>query len=126
MVHDPKGFEEQDNHQSDAGCNKHLVDWFSNHFHNSTRVSVLDVGGGRGGLQDFVSRDLPETVRAALDWDCIDVTPSKRCKAFDGKSFGAAYEENSYDVVIFNYVLHHVADNTIDELKDAARVAKQY
>ena len=61
-----------------------------------------------------------------MDWDCIDVTASHECQAFNGKDLGKAYRDKSYDVVIFNWVLHHAGDNTIGLLREAKRVAKDF
>ena len=41
---------------------------------------------------------------------------------FDGRNLPAA--ANSTDLVLFNYVLHHAADDTIPLLKEARRVVK--
>jgi hypothetical protein len=36
------------------------------------------------------------------------------------------YENDSFDVVFFSYILHHAADNTIQLLRDAHRIARKY
>merc|ERR1712232_1175301 len=81
-----------------------------------------DVGGGRGGLKSLLREALgrPE----ALEYRCIDVTPSKECEKFDGISIGE--EAKSYDVVVFNYVLHHAGDSTIGLLEGARNTARHF
>lgn len=116
------GFEQQDNHHSSSNCNAVLLDWFQKEYgHVESTTEILDVGGGHGGLGEQVQAvAMPDS----LDWECIDVTESARCAAFDGQSLPHA--SDSKDMVIFNYVLHHAADDTIPLLRHARRVARKY
>ena len=71
-------------------------------------------------------KQLVSSTDRGLEWDCIDVTASQVCKQFNGKVLGNAYSDKSYDVVVFNWVLHHAGDATIGLLRDAKRVAKKF
>jgi len=116
------GFELQDNHHSSSNCNAVLLDWFQEEYGKvESTTEILDVGGGHGGLGDQVKA---VAVPDALDWECIDVAESVRCAAFDGESL--PHDSDSKDIVIFNYVLHHAADNTIPLLQHARRIARKY
>lgn len=114
------GFEMQDNHQS-LGCNNMFRDWFSGMYGHVSSLDVLDVGGGVGALGDL-ARSV--TIPGAISWECIDVTASDRCAAFNGQSL--PHNDLSKDLVVFNYVLHHAADDAIALLQHAHRVAKGY
>jgi len=115
------GFEEQNNHHSSKNCNSVFLDWFKDTYEFVQSLDVLDVGGGHGVLGDH-ARNV--TMNDGVDWECVDVTESARCAAFDGQSLPHA--TSSKDMVIFNYVLHHAADDTIPLLVDAKRVANKY
>lgn len=115
-----------ENHHSPMGCNSDFFTWISSVAHKmngsgdkSAPLEVLDVGGGDGNLGQ-------ETKRRSINvaWDCIDIVKRDRCKQFDGRTLPHA--NNSKDVVVFNYVLHHAADETISLLAHAQRVARKY
>ena len=116
------GFEAQDNHNTAVGCNADVLQWFNRTFLGTAedRVDVLDVGGGKGSLGTLVGGVL----QGRLAWDCIDVVPSTKCAGFNGLTIPRPAA--SKDTVIFNYVLHHAADNTISLLKEAVRVSRRY
>lgn len=109
------------NHGSPEKCSQPLFAWFNETFRNSTAssLSLLDVGGGTGEKSKFL-QTMDERLRA----QCIDVVASDACPQFDGESL-VAYADNSVDFVMFSYVLHHAADQSIPLLVDAKRVAKQ-
>jgi ubiquinone/menaquinone biosynthesis C-methylase UbiE len=44
-------------------------------------------------------------------------------KVFDGARL--KFKDKSFDVVLFNAVLHHAARNTIQLMKDACRIARK-
>ena len=92
-------------------------------------MSVLDVGAGGGEVDAFLQSKYKVKITA------IDVTPPSKnvwrfskvkfpVKVFDGKHL--KFEDNSFDVVLFNSVLHHAAKNTPSLLKDAARVSRRW
>jgi SAM-dependent methyltransferase len=45
-------------------------------------------------------------------------------KQFDGTHL--EYADDSFDMVLFSYVLHHAADDTLQLLRDAKRIARRY
>eukprot|EP00326_Haptolina_ericina_P028132 CAMPEP_0181184590 /NCGR_PEP_ID=MMETSP1096-20121128/9050_1 /TAXON_ID=156174 ORGANISM="Chrysochromulina ericina, Strain CCMP281" /NCGR_SAMPLE_ID=MMETSP1096 /ASSEMBLY_ACC=CAM_ASM_000453 /LENGTH=185 /DNA_ID=CAMNT_0023273367 /DNA_START=95 /DNA_END=652 /DNA_ORIENTATION=+ len=106
--------------------NAQFFDWFALTFNESgsSRISVLDVGGG-DGITGTVLRELLGPSGGRLNYTCIDSTPiSTDCAAYDGTAL--SYPDNSYDLVIFKFVLHHAADNTVGLLQDALRVRRAY
>ena len=83
-------------------------------------ASVLDVGSGDGTIANIWKQK-----RADLKVEGIDVfvrpTTLIPVRKFDGKTI--PFEDKSVDVVSFVDVLHH-ADNAIQLLQEASRVAK--
>lgn len=117
---DKIGSEEQNNHGSPAGCNGHVERELKQMALSNTHLRVLDVGGGKGGVGGLVRRTAP-----TVQWVCIDVHESKQCRQFDGQSLHG-FNNTSYDVVLFNYVLHHAAEHTISLLEEARRVSRRF
>jgi SAM-dependent methyltransferase len=85
--------------------------------------SWLDVGAGTGAMSVYLSNILRST-----NFELCDVHPPAHSnfpvKRIDGTHLD--YGSNSFDLVFFNYVLHHAADNTISLLRDAHRIARRY
>lgn len=85
--------------------------------------SWLDVGAGTGALSVYLSNILN-----SAQFELCDVDPPQHSnfpvKRIDGTHL--EYESDSFDMVIFNYVLHHAADSTIPLLRDAHRIARRY
>jgi SAM-dependent methyltransferase len=86
-------------------------------------ISWLDVGACSGCVSAYMSHYFQSTDMELLD---IDETAKRNfdVKLFDGSSLD--YPDNSFDIVMFSYVLHHAADDTIKLLKDAHRIARKY
>ncbi len=87
--------------------------------------SVLDVGSGSG----FISKELRDQLLRSNDAKtvkCVDVKNYHKVdlpfQMYDGVS--NPFEDNSFDTVIFVYVLHHT-DNQHQLLTDAKRVARR-
>lgn len=105
------------NHGSPEKCDEPMFQWF---LHDNNVTTILDVGGGDGKKGDIIEASSP-----SLRYDCVDLGKYGRCKAFDGEKF-AAYANNSRDVVMFLYVLHHAGHHTPSLLAEASRVARKY
>ena len=101
----------QPNH-SPSRCNHDLFNIKEFVLARSALLKVLDVGGGDGQAGRIAKKAAPSRV-ASLD-------VSGAGERFDGRNLPAA--ANSTDLVLFNYVLHHAADDTIPLLKEARRV----
>lgn len=99
------------NHGSPRACNIRLLDFFRRNVPSS--AAILDVGGGEGQMS-----------KLSRNYTCIDVFHTRACTRFDGKSLSHAAK--SFDVVMFNWVLHHANDNTIQLLRDAQRIARRF
>merc|ERR1719401_184527 len=119
---DKPGYEEQDLHETPFSCNVQLHDYVRATFAASAALRVLDVGGGTGAVLGYLQKALGPGTN--IDYNCIDVVPSAVCKAYGGKHL--AYGNRSFDIVIFNYVLHHASGSTLFLLEDAKRVARKY
>jgi SAM-dependent methyltransferase len=83
----------------------------------------LDVGADTGALSLYLSEILEST---RFDLCDLHVAPQANfpIKKIDGTHLD--HEDNSYDLVLFSYVLHHAADDTIRLLRDAHRIARRY
>ncbi len=85
--------------------------------------SWLDVGAGTGALSVYLSNIL-----RSENFELCDVCPPHNSnfpiRQIDGTHLD--YESDSFDLVFFNYVLHHAGDNTIPLLRDAHRIARRY
>eukprot|EP00747_Dinoflagellata_sp_TGD_P168593 gnl/TRDRNA2_/TRDRNA2_195350_c0_seq1.p1 gnl/TRDRNA2_/TRDRNA2_195350_c0~~gnl/TRDRNA2_/TRDRNA2_195350_c0_seq1.p1 ORF type:complete len:257 (-),score=61.94 gnl/TRDRNA2_/TRDRNA2_195350_c0_seq1:86-856(-) len=124
-----KGFEliGDGNHGSPRGCNELLFQFFRGTYGDSSRtpqLKVLDVGGGKGNLRKLLGEALNKSP-AEVDYRCIDVTESSACEKYGGDRI-VSEGEKAYDVVVFNYVLHHAGDSTIGLLEDAKKVARHF
>mmetsp|Transcript_635 Transcript_635/g.1998 ORF Transcript_635/g.1998 Transcript_635/m.1998 type:complete len:289 (+) Transcript_635:93-959(+) len=111
-------------HRSSYNCSMPIVSWLSDSFPAAVShgVEILDVGGGNGGLEDFVET---KTGRK-WSWACVDVEASESCKEYRGDRLQGVegLPEKSKDVVMFVDVLHHAVESTIDLLRDAARLSR--
>lgn len=85
--------------------------------------SWLDVGAGTGAVSVYLSNILRPSKIELCDIYLPDQS-NYPVKQFDGTRLD--YESGSFDIVFFNYVLHHAADNTIPLLRDARRIARRY
>jgi Methyltransferase domain len=97
--------------------------YFASHAESLKGSSWLDVGADRGAVSLYLSEILDST-----NFELCDVTLAPRCnfpvKQITGTQLD--YECNSFDLVLFSYVLHHAADDTIQLLRDAQRIARKY
>ena len=106
------------NHGSPDNCSTPVFRWFD--AHSSEFTSVLDLGGGQGEKGDALARTQPR-----LEYSCVDLETQGRCVAFDGKHL-SAYANQSIDVVMSVFVLHHAGASTPSLLAEARRVARKY
>ncbi len=83
--------------------------------------SLLDVGSGSG----YLAKELKKRLR--LKVVCVDVVDLRRTDVpmvlYNGQKL--PFGDNSFDNVLFSYVLHHAGPNQEKLLKEAKRVAKQ-
>lgn len=118
--------------QRDSGLDNpayrfHRDEAFFSHFVSQAKIlngcSWLDVGAGTGALSVYLSNIL-----RSQNFELCDVCPPRHCnfpvRRIDGTHLD--YESASFDLVLFNYVLHHAGDNTIPLLRDAHRIARRY
>ena len=106
----------QPNHSSPSRCNHDLFKFIKEFvLARSALLKVLDVGGGDGQVGRIAKKAAP-----SIEWRSLDVSGAG--ERFDGRNLPAA--ANSTDLVLFNYVLHHAADDSIPLLKEARRVVK--
>jgi len=120
-----KGFELGNNHGSPRDCNELLFQFVRGTYASragAQSLAVLDVGGGKGALKELLGTAVGNP--QAIEYKCIDVTASAACIAYGGERIKEA--SKSYDIVVFNYVLHHAGDSTIGLLQDAKEVARHY
>ena len=113
-----------DNHGSPTRCNEQFFRWIGEVLPTTgvTPLQVLDVGGGRGDLGRDTAKRIPNP--AKLHWECIDIVGSASCQEFDGRAI--PHPRASKDVVVFNYMMHHAADETVSLLSHARRVSRKY
>lgn len=97
--------------------------WLDRNRNELKGSSWLDVGADVG----CVSRYLSEYFQSS-DMELIDVIKKKNTifpvKIYDGSTL--KYPNDSFDIVIFSYVLHHAADDTIRLLQDARKIARKF
>merc|ERR1712046_193475 len=95
---------------------------------------MLDVGAGGGEIDAYFQKKYCVNITA------IDVAPPEKNRwakgdqgtgilgfpihVFDGKWLN--YENGSYDIVLFNMVLHHAAKTAPQLLQEAVRVSKMW
>lgn len=83
--------------------------------------SLLDVGSGSGYLAKELER------RLGLKVTCTDIVDLRKTDVpivlFDGKNL--PFADNSFDYLLFSYVLHHAGPNQEKLLREAKRVAKK-
>jgi hypothetical protein len=105
----------------------HRDEGFLSYFASNARkfkgCSWLDVGADTGAVSLYLSEILEST-----NFELCDVTPAPQSNFPVRKISGARldYENDSFDMVFFSYVLHHAADDTIQLLRDAHRIARRY
>jgi SAM-dependent methyltransferase len=97
--------------------------YFGSHAESLRGSSWLDVGADKGALSLYLSEILEST-----SFELCDVTLPTCCNFPVKKIAGTQldYECNSFDLVFFNYVLHHAGDDTLQLLRDARRIARKY
>ncbi len=85
--------------------------------------SWLDVGADTGAVSLYLSKLL-----GSKNFELCDVSVAPRALFPVRQISGATldYEPKSFDLVFFSYVLHHAADDTIQLLRDARRIARKY
>jgi SAM-dependent methyltransferase len=86
-------------------------------------MSWLDVGADRGCVSAYISAVIESTDMKLCD---IAIQPKHNfeIQKFDGKSLD--YEDKSFDIVLFSFVLHHASSSTIQLLKDARRISRKH
>lgn len=84
--------------------------------------SWLDVGADTGAMSVYLSEILKSNT-----FELCDVNAASRTNFPVRKIEGVAldYESNSFDLVLFIYVLHHAGNNAIQLLRDAHRIARK-
>jgi hypothetical protein len=107
------------NHNSRRNCAFPLTSWFE--AEGRDKLTILDIGGGSGDKGDLLRSTNP-----AIDYRCIDVDPPSGapCERFDGRHVKAA--NNSHDVVMFVYMLHHASGDAVQLLREAKRISRRY
>jgi ubiquinone/menaquinone biosynthesis C-methylase UbiE len=78
-------------------------------------VIVLDFGSGSGALSDYISKQLINSQVIPLDIEDVHEY-GKKPTIYDG--YKIPYKDNTFDVVICLFVLHHIPhqDKILDEL----------
>lgn len=102
---------------------KALFDWLAANRAELTGGSWLDVGAYTGCVDVYLSEMLQSDDFKLCDVDIAEKAFFPVTK-FSGSSLD--FEAGSFDMVFFSYVLHHAAENTIDLLQDAHRIARKY
>lgn len=96
--------------------------YFAAHAETLRELSWLDVGADTGAVSVYLSEILRST-----NFELCDTAPASQCnfpiRKIDGTRLD--YQDNSFDMVLFSYVLHHAGDNTINLLRDARRIARR-
>ncbi|MDQ3563140.1 MAG: class I SAM-dependent methyltransferase [Pseudomonadota bacterium] len=100
-----------------------FLSYFASHAEVLKGCSWLDVGANTGAVSLYLSEILDSS-----NFELCDITVARRSNFPVKKIAGTHldYESNSFDLVFFSYVLHHAADNTIQLLRDAHRIARKY
>jgi hypothetical protein len=105
--------------QRDGG----LLRYFGAHADELTGCTWLDVGAGTGCVSVYLSEILRSTQFELCD---VHVEPRTNFPVRPISGPGLPYPNKSFDIVLFSYVLHHAADDTITLLTDAHRIARRY
>lgn len=91
---------------------------------------VLDYGCGSGILLPFISTRCKEVhgfdvvpAFVELAKDLLKTKDVKNAFAYNDKDFRNKFQENSFDTIIINDVLHHM-ENPLDAISDAYRLLK--
>lgn len=86
-------------------------------------MSWLDVGAGHGCVSAYISAIIESKDMKLCD---IHIHPKHNfdITLFDGKSLD--YADQSVDIVLFSFVLHHASSSTIQLLKDARRISRKH
>jgi SAM-dependent methyltransferase len=100
-----------------------LYDFLAAHRADLASSSWLDVGADTGAVSIYLSEILKSETFALCD-----VNVAKRTnfpvRQFSGERLD--YDDDSFDIVLFSYVLHHAGDRAISLLRDAHRIARRY
>jgi len=81
---------------------------------------ILDIGAGAGWIAEEITKrkKANTTLLDVIDFNQTDL----KFVLYDGKT--SSFEDNSFDVVFLNFVLHHT-DNPIEVLKEAKRISRR-
>ena len=87
-------------------------------------TSVLDVGCGNGFLQYWLEKEIPFVTGLDLSLNMLRKNPNKI--RICGNAFKLPFRDDSFDLVIDSYMLHHVVESERQViLNEMARVAKK-
>jgi SAM-dependent methyltransferase len=99
-----------------------LLSYIVSHVDELRGCSWLDVGAGTGAVSVYFSEILKSSA-----FELCDVNVATRTnfpvRQIDGMTLD--YGRNSFDLVLFSYVLHHAGDNAIPLLRDAHRITRK-
>lgn len=97
--------------------------YFASHAAALQGSSWLDVGADTGAVSLYLSELL-----GSKNFELCDVSVAPRALFPVRRITGASldYAPDSFDLVFFSYVLHHAADDTIQLLRDARKIARRY
>lgn len=97
--------------------------WLNRNRHQFKDMSWLDVGADTGCVSAYMEEYLESTKHELID---VRVNPDHNftVHAFPGESL--PYPDNSFDIVLFSFVLHHAAASQTQLLLDAKRVARHH
>ena len=86
-------------------------------------MKLLDLGGTR--------RHAEITHIPNIDYTCLNLRvytgracSKMTCEVYDGETI--AFEENSFDIVLTDMVLHHASENAIGLVRQMHKVASKY
>jgi len=87
-----------------------------------SNAKVLDLGCGSGIITKQIQKDLNVNIKGIdiVDMRVVDIPFEK----YNGKDL-SFLEDNSFDVVLISYVLHHT-ENPKEILKQVKRITKKY
>lgn len=89
------------------------------------RLSLLDIGCGTGASHSIYARRATEYVGVDLSLRCIEAARAKypKLKWEVGDACNLRFDDETFDVVAFSSVLHHIPD-IARALREAARVVR--